>query len=216
VIPVLAAILTLAAVDSVNPASITGAIYLAGSGQAARLRMFILTVYSTYLLLGLALTLGPAAAIRSRLDRAPAAFGPVVEVAAGGLLVGIGIRTWRQHRCTRAQTAPATPMGDRSGLTLGVVATLADLPTAGPLLVATALVAGAHAQVWAQAGALMLYNVVYVSPLIAVAVAGAWGTRTPGAMPGQSGGWLTRTHAVAALCLAMGAIIGCEGLEALL
>jgi cytochrome c biogenesis protein CcdA len=212
---VLPAILALAAGDSVNPASITGAIYLAGSGQAARLRIFILGVYSTYLLFGLALTLGPAAALRSAIAGTSTIFEPMVEVAVGGLLVGIGIRACRQRHSTRAQTAQVAPPHTRSGLALGVAATLADLPTAGPLLIAITLLAGANVNVWAQAAALGLYNVVYVSPLLAVAFAHALSARSAGATTGRRRGLLARTHAVAALCLAVGAVIGCEGITAL-
>jgi cytochrome c biogenesis protein CcdA len=212
---VLVAILTLAAVDSVNPASITGAIYLAGSGETARLRMFVLAVFSTYLLLGLALTLGPAAALRSALGAASTTlFRPAVQVAAGGVLVGIGIRSWRQSRFSRPGTAPATR--GHSGLTLGVVATLADLPTAGPLLIASALVAGTHANVWAQAAALGLYDLVYVLPLIAVALARRSGGRPSGATPRRRNGLVARANALAALSVTVGALIVCEGMLALL
>jgi cytochrome c biogenesis protein CcdA len=213
---VLVAILVLAAVDSVNPTSITGAIYLAGSGQTVRLRGFVLAVFSTYLLLGLALTLGPAAALRSALGAAPTLFGPAVEVAAGGVLVGIGIRSWRQGRLSCAGSAPTPVTQGRSGLTLGVVATLADLPTAGPLLIASALVAGTHANVWAQGAALGLYDFVYVLPLIAVALGRLSSRRPSGATPRRRNGLLARANALAAVCVAVGALIVCEGILALL
>jgi hypothetical protein len=49
------------------------------------------------------------------------------------------------------------------------VATLADLPTAGPLLVATALLAGVSGA--ERLTGLALYNAVYISPLLAIALA---------------------------------------------
>src|SRR5450631_2307456 len=45
---VLPAVLSLAIIDSINPASITGALYLAGSGRKRRLRLFILAVSSAH------------------------------------------------------------------------------------------------------------------------------------------------------------------------
>jgi hypothetical protein len=65
--PVLPALGSLAIIDSIDPASITGALFLGGSGRCARLGLFILAVYFTYLVFGLALTFGPAAAVRSAL-----------------------------------------------------------------------------------------------------------------------------------------------------
>jgi cytochrome c biogenesis protein CcdA len=213
---ILPAVLALAALDAVNPTSIAGAIYLAGAGQTARLRMFILAVYCTYLTFGLALTLGPGAALRSALADTSNRFGATVEVAAGALLVGVGVRVWRQRRTTHGPPVQAAPPATRSGAALGVVATLADLPTAAPLLVATALLAGATSKLSAQAATLGLYNLVYVSPLVAVALAGR-----SGAARGTVNGLGRRSSpsyppALAALCVATGAIIGCEGVAALL
>jgi hypothetical protein len=104
---VLPTILALAAIDSLNPSSISGAIYLAGSEQTARLRRFILGVYCTYLAFGLALTFGPAAVLRSALAATPTGFGPIVELGIGGLLIGMGIRTWCERGSPRRQSASA-------------------------------------------------------------------------------------------------------------
>ncbi len=107
---VLPAVLGLAMVDALNPTSITRALYLAGSGQLRRLRLFTLGVYCTYLSIGLALTVGPAAVLRSALGDIPTVFGPMVEVAVGGLLVGMAIRLWRRRdpRC-RWSAPPLRP-----------------------------------------------------------------------------------------------------------
>jgi hypothetical protein len=166
---VLPAILALAAVDAINPTSIMGALYLAGTGPTARLRRFILGVYSTYLATGIALTFGPAAALRSALGPTPSAVAPILTAAVGLLLVGLGIRAWRCRDLARPRVAPAQPRSGRSGLVLGFVATLADLPTAGPLLVATALLAGVSGA--ERLTGLALYNAVYISPLLAIALA---------------------------------------------
>lgn len=209
-ISVLPLILPLAAIDSLNPTSITGTIYLAGRGQMARLRLFILGVYFTYLSIGLALLLGPAAAIRSEVSGTPAIFGPLVEVAVGGLLVGMGIRAWRHRGLTRPRASQAAHTKGRSGLVLGFLSTLADLPTAGPLFVAAALLAGANG--WGRLAGLGLYDVVYISPLLAIAFAHGWAAAHPGSANRRSR--LAYLPRVAALCLA-GAIIGCEGAVAL-
>ncbi len=207
---VLPAILALAAVDAINPTSITGAVYLAGSGQIARLRLFIVGVYATYLSIGLAITLGPAAALRSALGAKTAALAPIVEIAAGGLLVAIGIRAWRRRGHARRRRALSVPTSRRSGLGLGFLATLADLPTAAPLLVATTLLAGLN---WsAQVAGLLLYNVIYTSPLIAIALAHAGAARTAGSAARRR----RLAPAIAALCVTVGAIISCEGIVALL
>lgn len=209
----LPAILGLAALDAANPTSISGAIYLAGSGRSAGLRAFIIAVYSTYLLLGLVLAFGPAVALRSALAATPALAGPLVEVAVGGLLIAVGIRTWRRRDRGEGLSANGASRSTRSGIVLGFGATLADLPTAGPLLVATTLLAGIDG--WGRVTGLSLYTAVYVSPLLAIAVAQRHGARASGRP--TRGRFTLRASAprVVALCVA-GAIVGSEGLAALL
>jgi cytochrome c biogenesis protein CcdA len=212
---VLPAILALAAVDAVNPTSIAASIYLAGSRQMARLRMFTVGVYCTYLTIGLALTLGLAAALRSALADASTQFGAIVDVGAGSLLVGIGIRTWRQRRAAHGPAANAPPVSRRSGLALGFLATLADLPTAGPLLAAAALLAESGASIWAKVADLSLYNAVYISPLLAVALAGWRAARTAEALAARRHSLLACAPAVAGVCLATGAVVGAHGIASL-
>jgi len=168
---VLPALVSLAIIDSINPASITGTLYLGGLGRKARLGLFILAVHRTYLVFGVALTLGPAAAVRSAFAHAPIMIAPVLDVVVGAVLVGVGVHTWRRRATSRALATPARTFRAGSALSLGALTTLADLPTAGPLLVASALIAASNATPMAQAGDLLLYNVIYVVPLLAVAVA---------------------------------------------
>ena len=169
-------------------------------------------MYCTYLSIGLALLLGPAAALRSALGAKPTIFAPVAEVIVGGLLVGMGIRAWSRRGRLREDSARTTRRSRRSGLVLGFLTTLADLPTAGPLLVATALLAGLGG--WAQVTGLGLYDAVYVLPLVAIALAPSWPTRTTDRPSEARRGLLAYSLRVAALCLA-GTMVGCEGVAAL-
>jgi cytochrome c biogenesis protein CcdA len=170
---VLPALVSLAIIDSINPASITGALYLGGSGRKARLGLFIPAVYCTYLLFGLALTLGPAAALRSALAHSPIMIGPVLDVVVGVGLFGGGVRIWGRRAASPALAAPARTFGAGSALSLGALTTLADLPSAGPLLVASALITAANAALWTKVSDLLLYDVIYIVPLLAVAGASA-------------------------------------------
>jgi cytochrome c biogenesis protein CcdA len=215
--PVLPALVSLAIIDSINPASITGALFLGGSGRKARLGLFILAVYCTYMVFGVALTLGPAAAVRSALAHSPIMIGPVLDVVVGVALVGAGVRIWRRRATSPALAARARTFGAGSALSLGVLTTLADLPSAGPLLVASALIAATNAAPWTKVSDLLLYDVVYIVPLLAVA--GAQG-RMSGAGEPRLG--LSRAVfawapvALAGLCVAGGTAIGLQGAATLI
>ena len=211
----LPAVLALAAVDAINPTSIAGAIYLAGSGRRARLRAFILGVYCTYLCFGSALVLGPGTALRSALGDTPTMIAPIVEVGIGGLLVAIGIRTWRRRASRAVQASPRAGLHSRSGFALGFLATLADLPTAGPLLVATMLLAAASLTAGTRIAVLGLYDLVYVGPLLAIAVAHGRARRANAFATWRRRRSLNAVPAVTVLCVACGALLGIEGLAAL-
>jgi cytochrome c biogenesis protein CcdA len=143
--------------------------------------------------------------------------GPAVEVAIGAMLVGIGVGTWRRRASRRRPFAPALRFGSASALPLGVLTTLADLPTAGPLLVASALIAATNAKPWTQVTDLLLYNVVYIAPLIAVALAHSRITSTTHSRTGLSRAMLAWAPAVVAgLCVAGGAVVSIQGAAALI
>lgn len=193
------------------------AICLARERRAPQLRMFILAAFWTYLLFGLALAFGPAAALRSELADTPRIFGPIVEVAAGGLLVGIGIRSWRQRASVATPGPPEASSRRWSRFALGVLATLADLPTAAPLFVAVALIVRTNATAWTEVGDLALYNVVCISPLLVIALANGNATKAAGTGTRRSRTVLAWAPVVVAgLCVAGGAVVGCEGVAALI
>lgn len=192
----LPALLLLAAVDAINPASITGALYLARPGRRGGLKPFILAVYLTYLLFGLALVFGPGVALRSTLVDNQPLIGSAVEVVVGVLLVRIGLLTWRWSAPNRERRDVASRFGGRSALPLGSFTTLADLPTAGPLFAATVLIAATNEHVWLRFTDLLLYDVVYVAPLVAVALADKWITSTTNQRPdalAPGSPWLRRS-----------------------
>lgn len=155
-------------------------------------------MYSTYLLFGLALAFGPAAALRSGIADTPNIFAPTVEVVVGGLLVWMGIRTWRRRASGAKSGTCEARSRPASAFALGVLTTLADLPTAAPLLVATALIAGTNATAWVEVGDLALYNVVYISPLLVVALAYGSAAKAAGSGTRRSRTLLAWVPAVAA------------------
>lgn len=211
-IPTLLVVLSLAVIDSINPSSITVAAYLAGSRPPAQLRRFIVAVYVTYLAFGMALVFGPARLLRSWLSHTSTVIAPVVEIAVGGLLVSVGLGMWRRLSAGREPVASTQRWRRGSAHYLGVLTTVADLPTAGPLFVASAVIAATKATAPAQISDLLLYNVVYVAPLVAVGLtrgrlAGPLSARLAARQSSRT--WASSAAVMA--CVAAGTAIGCLG-----
>jgi cytochrome c biogenesis protein CcdA len=160
----LSTVFGLALIDSLNPTSITAACYLAITGRASALRVFVAGVYVTYLAFALTLTFVLGSAARGALAGTPTATAAGIQVGAGALLLAAGAWTWRR----RDRLPPHRELGARSAFGLGVLATVMDLPTALPLLAASALILAAGVDVVAQLGLLAAYDCVYVAPLLAI------------------------------------------------
>ncbi len=162
----LSTILALALVDSLNPTSIAAAGYLAITGRARALRIFVASVYLTYLAIALALTLVVGPAARGAVTHAPAAVIGGVQVGAGVAVVAMGVWAWRH----RGRSAAHRELRGGSASALGVLATFMDLPTAVPLVAAAGLIVAANLHVGTELVLLLIYDLVYVGPLLAIAV----------------------------------------------
>ena len=209
----LVAILGLAALDSLNPASIAIAAYLRLAGRGRDLTGFVAAAFGCYLAVALVLTLGVGPQVRTALGDAPATVTSGVQILVGALLLAIGLRIWRAR-----QDGTAHPeRGRRSGFALGVGATLIDLPTSAPLIVASGLIVAERPGAAAATGLLTVYVAACVGPLLAIAL---WPRRRSTARSPvlhRTATALARcTPAlVAALCVGLGSVLGGQGVVAL-
>jgi Sap, sulfolipid-1-addressing protein len=164
--PLLLAIVGFALADSLNPTSIAVAGYLRFARGRADAIAFTAAAYVTYLAVAVVLTdaVGPAA--HSAIKEAPASTVCALQIGLGAVLIMTGLRTWRHRGRDSARTAPSS----KSASGLGFMATVMDLPTALPLLAASGMIVAAHPGMFAEVGLLMVYVLVCVAPLLAIAL----------------------------------------------
>jgi cytochrome c biogenesis protein CcdA len=188
----LAVVLGAAVVDSVNPCAIGVILFLASvllrvaDRRTALLRLggvYILTVFVVYMLSGLGLVWFQHALIERGLSEA-------VGVGVGVLVIGLGLVEWKDAfwygRGPSLEIAPRhrerlVRMTERITLTgvvgIGAFVAMVELPcTGGPYLAITALLARSfdlRAFVY-----LLLYNGIFVLPLVAVLLLVAFGSST--------------------------------------
>ncbi|HEV2922425.1 MAG TPA: GAP family protein [Solirubrobacteraceae bacterium] len=164
--PLLLAIVGLALADSLNPTSLAVAAYLRFVRGKVDVLAFVAAAYITYLAVAVLLTYAVGPAIRMGFKNAPAGTVPALQIVLGGVLIAIGLRTWTGRKPCATRPTPST----KSASALGFMATVADLPTALPLLAASGMIAAAHSGMFAGMGLLIVYVLVCVAPLLAIAL----------------------------------------------
>jgi cytochrome c biogenesis protein CcdA len=157
--------------DSLNPSTIGPALYLA-AGERARERVtqFTVAVFAVYLLGGIAIALGPGQLLISLLPHPRHVLAHVIETAVGVAMIAVGLFLWR-HRGSLAEREPRSfdPSGKSSWI-LGVTITAVELPTAFPYFAVIAAIVAADLDPVRQLMLLVLFNVCFVLPLLAIVV----------------------------------------------
>ena len=210
------ALVGIALVDALNPATIVEASILAASRHPVRAVLsYWCGALTVYFALGLLLSFGPADALADFLADPPA-WVSAAQILLGAGLVALGVFLWRRrsHIAVGRHLTEARP---RVAFGLGVAATIADIPTAVPYFAAVTLVASADLGSGQELLALLLYNLIYLSPVLGVLVlrlvAAARADRLTGALQRGIERWGTRV--LAGACLVFGPVLAWGGVAAL-
>jgi cytochrome c biogenesis protein CcdA len=157
--------------DSLNPTTIAPALFLAlGERDHARGRViqFTLGVFAVYLLGGLIIALGPGELLLSLIPRPDRRTRWVLEVVAGvAILVGSAF-LWRHRERLARRELPQPEASSKSSAILGATITAVELPTAFPYFAAIAAVVGSGFDPLRQIFLLVLFNICFVLPLLAI------------------------------------------------
>jgi cytochrome c biogenesis protein CcdA len=155
--------------DSLNPSTIGPALYLA-TGERARGRVveFTIAVFAVYFLGGAAIVLGAGALVRSVLPHPHHHITSIVEIAVGLAMMGAAALLWRYRRQLARRDPPDFNPHGKSSWVLGASITAVELPTAVPYFAAIAAIVGADLDAVADLLLLLLFNVCFVLPLLAI------------------------------------------------
>jgi cytochrome c biogenesis protein CcdA len=162
-------VMSIGLADSLNPTTIAPALYLA-TGERARGRVaeFTAGVFAVYFLGGAAVAVGAGQLIRPLLPHPRHHIADIVEVAVGVAMIAAAALLWR-HRSQLARRDPPDfdPQG-KSSWVLGASITAVELPTAFPYFAAIAAIVGSGLGPARDLFLLVLFNVCFVSPLLAI------------------------------------------------
>jgi cytochrome c biogenesis protein CcdA len=172
-VPALAlAVVLIAVPDSLNPSLIVAAVYLTlGRHPVRRSIVFTVAAFVVTLAGGLAIALGLGDLIRSLLPKLSRTAKYDVITAVGVLMMCGGAVIWWRRDALASKPSdphPAPPGG--SAVLLGAGIAGVELLTAFPYFAAIAMVLGASVSGAGKVLLLVIYNVIYVLPLIAIVV----------------------------------------------
>jgi cytochrome c biogenesis protein CcdA len=157
--------------DSLNPTTIAPALYMAeGKRAVARVVEFTLGVFAVYLVGGLLVVLGPGELIVDLFARPGPTARHVIEIIAGVAMLAGAVVLWRKRNALATTRPEPRRLETRSSAILGATISAVELPTAFPYFAAIATVVGSGASLTRQIFLLVLFNVCFVLPLIAIAV----------------------------------------------
>jgi len=195
-VPTLAlAVVAIALPDSLNPTLIVGAVYLALGPRAVRRTLaFTLAAFAVTLAGGLAIALGLGDLISALLPHLSHDVKWSVLTAVGILLVaGAVVLWWRRDAVAHAlPAAPAEGRASGSAWLMGAGVAGVELLSAFPYFGAIAMVLGASVSVANKISLIVLYNVVYIAPLLAVVVIAAAMGEQAGRVLQPISDWISR------------------------
>jgi len=171
-----ALVVTIGLADSLNPSTVAPAVALAiGEHGARRAAAFTAGVGLVSLAGGVVLVAGPGEAILAAMPHPGESVKHVGEVLFGVVLLVLAALAWAgRHRLARSLSQSdeddreqrRTGIGAVFGLGAGIMAL--ELPTAFPYFAAIAAIVGTGAPVGSQLLLVVLFNLVFVAPLLAI------------------------------------------------
>lgn len=167
-----AVVALIALADSLNPSTIAPAVYLAvGPAPLRGVGGFSAGVTAVNLTAGLVLVVGPGQALLALAPHPGSETRRLLELAAAAALAGAAALLWlgRRHIARRMTTFEPTAKR-RPAVWLGLGIMSVELPTALPYFAALALIIGSGHALLAQIGLVMLFDVLFVLPLLILLV----------------------------------------------
>lgn len=172
-IRLLGIVISIGLADSLNPTTIAPALYLAsGQRPVEHVTRFTLGVFIVYLVGGALIALGPGQLLLSLLPHPDREDREVLAVAIGVTMLLASALLWR-HRASlgeREARSFTREGGRRSSALMGAAIMAVELPTAFPYFAAIAAIVGSGIGVLRQLALLVLFNLCFVLPLLAILV----------------------------------------------
>jgi cytochrome c biogenesis protein CcdA len=208
----------IAIVDSLNPSTIGPAIVLATSQHGSRRVLeFAAGAFLANMIGGALLILGPGHWLLGLLPHPSDHAKHIAEVAAGALLLIASGFAWFHRRRFEGRALPGTKSQQGAAFTVGLTVQLVEFPTAFPYFAAIAAIVGLDVNIAVSLSYLALFNVLFLTPLVIMAIAIRISSGLRESVIAPAGRWLDRQWPTlfASVLTLVGAallVVGCVGL----
>ncbi|MDX6516555.1 MAG: hypothetical protein QOH73_2221 [Gaiellaceae bacterium] len=167
----LALVVVVALVDSLNPTTVGPALYLATAADARRsVAAFTAGVLGVSLAGGLVLTFGPGRLLIGVVPHPGSELKHEIELACGVTALLIALVLWLIRGRLSAHVLEKSQRVERSSLLLGAGIMLVELPTAFPYFAVIAAIVSSEVSALEELLLLVLFNAIFVAPLLAILV----------------------------------------------
>ena len=196
--------------DSLNPSTVGPALYLATVRKpVSRVAQFTVGVFSVNFAAGVVLTIGPGRLLLGLVPHPQGTVRHVIELVAGLVLLGAAVALWVGRRSLTRRQLPMRNSGGGSALITGASLAAVELPTAAPYFAVIAGIVASNASVAQEIVLLVLYNVAFVLPLLAIIMLMVFAGERADPWLQKGGAWLQRRWPVvlASLLLFVGSVL---------
>jgi len=204
--------------DSINPSTVGPALYMATApAPVRRVSQFTAGVLIANMIGGLVLLFGPGRLLLSLVPHPQANVRHIVELVAGIVMIVCAVIVWlSRHRLARREM-PLKPSGGSAfvaGVTIGAI----ELPTAVPYFAVIAAVVASSVSIPGEVFSLLVYNVAFLAPQLAMIVVLLVTGDRAGAVLQRGTAWLQREwpSALASLLLLVGSVLALLGAHGLI
>jgi cytochrome c biogenesis protein CcdA len=169
--------------DSIDPTMILPAVYFASRpDRGSSVAKFAGGVFTVNVLGGVAIALGPGRFLLSLAPHLGSRTTHRLELAAGALLLVAAVVLWLWRPRPRPATHERSP---HAAYFVGATIALAELPTALPYFVVIVAVIRAQEGIASTVALLSAYQVLYLTPVLAISVLSRYASRADGAARGE-------------------------------
>ena len=200
--------------DSLNPSTVGPALYIAtGRRRVWRVTQFTTGVFIVSFVGGVVLTIGPGRLLLGLVPHPRGTVRHVIELVAGVALLVIAAAIFVGRRSLARRELPGRSGGGRSSFVTGASIAAIELPTAAPYFAVIAGIVASSASIPQEIGLLLLYNVAFVVPLLAIIAVMLLAGRRADPWLREGGAWLQRRWPVvlASLLLFVGSVLAILG-----
>jgi cytochrome c biogenesis protein CcdA len=192
---------SIAFADSLNPSTVLPALYLStGRHPARQITSFALGVFAVSFAAGVLIVAGPGQLILGVLPHVDRPAKHIVEIGVGVALLLVAVGFMHSGQAITKRIPSGSSGRASSTFVLGAGIMVVELPTALPYFAALAAIIGSGSSFGAQIGYVVLFNVVFVLPVLAVLALRMLAGRRAEERIGALGDWIRRyAHNVVAV-----------------